>query len=374
MIISRSLIQEILRTALVVTVIVLSIFLILRMMGFLSQAAQGIIPVESIVTLVFLKMVAYLDVMIPLMFYIALLMVLGRWYKDNEMAVLSSAGVSLIDLLKPIAVLAVFMIALVSLFSFFLTPLALKKGYEIENDYRQSSEVSGIIPGVFIESKTGQAVYFVEKYNRKEDYYENVFVYKNSFNKEGVVVSKRAYKVIDSKTGDEFLVLKNGTRYEGTPGTAEYRVIDYEVYALRIETKKKPLSILPVRARDNSEIMDSNDPQLKGEWYWRIAKVILVPVLAIFGLALSFVDARRAKSTGLVLAFLVYFTYSNLFTYSVALVKKGQVSSGTAVWLVHIAFLALAFYFLYRRNQNMPLFPSMNLNALQTIKKKVAKN
>jgi len=362
MIISRSLIQEVLRTALVVTVIVLSIFLILRMMGFLSQAAEGIIPVESILTLVFLKMVAYLDVMIPLMFYIALLMVLGRWYKDNEIAVLSSAGVSLIDLLKPVTVLALLMVALVSLFSFFLTPLALKKGYEIENDYRQSSEVSGIVPGVFVESKTGQAVYFVEKYNRKEDFYENVFVYKNAFDREGIVVSNRAYKVIDSKTGDEFLVLKNGTRYEGTPGTAEYRVIDYEVYALRIETKKKPLSVLPVRARDNSEIMNSSDAQLKGEWYWRIAKVILVPVLAIFGLALSFVDARRAKSTGLVLAFLVYFTYSNLFTYSVALVKKGQVNTGTGIWLVHIAFLALALYFLYRRNQNMPLFPSLHLN------------
>ena len=282
MIINRSLIQEVLRTALVVMVIVLSIFLILRMMGFLSKAAEGIIPVESILTLVFLKMVAYLDVMIPLMFYIALLMVLGRWYKDNEIAVLSSAGVSLIDLLKPVLILAVLMVGLVSLFSFFLTPLALKKGYEIENDYRQSSEVSGIVPGVFVESKTGQAVYFVEKYNRKEDFYENVFVYKNAFDREGIVISKRAYKVIDSKTGDEFLVLKNGTRYEGTPGTAEYRVIEYEIYALRIETKKKPLSVLPVRARDNAEIMNSSDAQLKGEWYWRIAKVLLVPVLAIF--------------------------------------------------------------------------------------------
>ena len=359
MIINRSLIKEVLRTALVVTVIVVSIFLILRMMGFLSQAARGIIPVESILTLVFLKMVAYLDVMIPLMFYIALLMVLGRWYKDNEIAVLSSAGVSLLNLLKPITILAIVMMVLVSLFSFYLTPLALKKGYEIENDYRQSSEITGVIPGVFIESKTSQAVYFVERYNRKEDFYENVFVYKNAFDREGVVVSKRAYKVLDSKTGDEFLVLKNGTRYEGTPGTAEYRVVDYEVYALRIETKKKPISVLPVRARDNLEVMSSNDAQLKGEWYWRIAKVFLVPVLAIFGLALSYVDTRRAKSTGLAFAFLVYFIYSNLGTYSVALVKKGQVNTGTGVWLVHIAFLALALYFLYRRNQNMSLFPSI---------------
>lgn len=363
MIISRSLIQEVLRTAVVVTVIVISIFLILRIMGFLSQAAEGIIPVDAILQLVFLKMIAYLDVMIPLMFYIALIMVLGRWYKDNEMAVLASAGVSLFDLLKPICVLAALMTGLVALFSFFLTPLALQKGYEIENDYRQSSEISGVVPGIFVESKTGQAVYFVEKYNKKEDYYENVFVYKNAFDREGVVVSNQAYQVIDSKTGDEFLILKNGTRYEGTPGTAEYRVIDYEVYALRIESKKKPLSVLPIRARGNEEVRYSEDPRLRGEWYWRIAKVMLVPVLAIFGLALSFVDSRRGKSPGIIIAFLVYFIYSNLFTYSVALVKKGQVNSGAAIWAVHVLFFLLALFFLYRRNLNLPLFPHFNFTS-----------
>ncbi|MGH1542479.1 MAG: LPS export ABC transporter permease LptF [Arenicella sp.] len=366
MIISRSLIQEVLRTAIVVTVIVVCIFLILRVMGFLSQAAEGVIPVDAVLTLVFLKMIAYLDVMIPLMFYIALIMVLGRWYKDHEMAVLASAGFSLIDLLKPVLLLALFISAIVALFSFYLTPLTLSKGYAIENDYRQANEITGVVPGIFVESKTGQAVYFVEKYNKRESRYENVFVYKNSFDREGVVVSDTAYQIVDDETNDEFLVLKNGTRYEGRPGTTQYRVIDYETYALRIESKKKPISVLPIRARSNTEVMNSDQPQLRGEWYWRIAKVMLVPVLAIFGLALSFVDPRRAKSSGIMLAFLVYFIYSNLFTYSVALVKKGTVKTGAGIWWVHIIFLLLALYCLYRRNANLSLFPHFFSKPLKT--------
>ena len=357
MIIHRSLIKEVLRTALVVTVIVISIFLILRVMGFLSQAAEGIIPVESVLILVSLKMVAYLDVMLPLMFYIAILVVLGRWYKEHEMAILSSAGMSVVDLLKPLGLLIFIVGGLVATFSFWLTPLALKKGYEIENEYRQRNDITGVIPGVFIESKTGQAVYFVEKYNKEDQLYENVFLYKNSFEKEGVVVADRATQILDEETGDEFLVLLNGSRYEGQPGTPEYRVIDFERYALRIETKQRPLTSLPIRARSNAELSSSNNPRMKGEWYWRVAKVFLVPVLAIFALALSYVNSRSGKSSGMVVAFVIYFLYSNLLNYSVAVVQKGQLNSPIMIWFIHMIFALLSIYFLYRRNQNLPLFP-----------------
>ena len=357
MIIHRSLIKEILRTALVVTVIVISIFLILRVMGFLSQAAEGIIPVESVLILVSLKMVAYLDVMLPLMFYIAILVVMGRWYKEHEMAILSSAGMSVVDLLKPLGILIFIVGGMVATFSFWLTPLALKKGYEIENEYRQRNDITGVVPGVFVESKTGQAVYFVEKFNKEDQQYENVFLYKNSFEKEGVVVADRATQILDEETGDEFLVLLNGSRYEGLPGTPEYRVVDFERYALRIETKQKPLTRLPIRARGNAELASSDNPRMKGEWYWRVAKVFLVPILAVFALALSYVNSRSGKSSGMIVAFVIYFVYSNLLSYSVAVVQKGQLNSPIMIWFVHMIFALLAIYFLYRRNLNLPLFP-----------------
>ena len=357
MIIHRSLIKEVLRTSIMVTVIVISIFLILRVMGFLSQAAEGLIPVESVLILVSLKMVAYLDIMLPLMFYIAILMVMGRWYKEHEMAILSSVGMSIVDLLKPIGILIFIVGGLVATFSFWLTPLALKKGYEIENEYRQRNDITGVIPGVFVESKTGQAVYFVEKYNKKEGFYENIFLYKTSYDKEGVVVADRATQILDEETGDEFLVLLDGSRYEGQPGTPEYRVIDFERYALRIESKQKPLSSIPIRARGNAELSSSDNPAMKGEWYWRVAKVFLVPILAVFALALSYVNSRGGKSGGMVIAFVIYFIYSNLLNYSVAVVQKGQIKTPILIWLVHTTFALLSIYFLYRRNQNLPLFP-----------------
>ncbi len=361
MIVNRAFISEVLRTALAVTFVILCIFLVMRVMGFLGQAAEGLIPVSGVLSLVVLKMVSYLDVMLPLMFYIALIMVLNRWYSDQEMAVLASAGVGISHFLKPLGWLVLILGSLVAFFSFYLTPLSLANGYQLEKEYRESNEVSGVITGRFVEAKDGNGVYFVEDYNRATGNYENVFVYLASFEREGVVVAKTAFRMEDEKTQDQFLVLVNGSRYEGNPGSPDYRVVDFERYALRLEPRNQTKLYLPVRARPNNELRESTDPRLKSEWYWRVAKVFTLPVLAIFALALSFVDSRRGKSSGLMLAFLVYLTYTNLLAYSVALVKKGEAIDGTPIWLVHALYFVLASYCLYRRNFNLPMVPDINL-------------
>ena len=361
MIINRAFIREVVTTAIAVTIIIITIFLVVRVMGFLSQAAEGLIPVEAVFILVALKMTAYLDVMIPLMFYIALLMVFARWYRDNEIAVLASAGVGITSFFKPVAVIAVCVTATVALFAFYLTPQALAKGFTIEAEYRNSSEVSGVVPGQFVETREGSGVYYVESFNRDKNYYENVFVYKNSFNREGVVVSAIGYRTLDPDSGHQFLVLKNGTRYEGTPGTPSYRVIDFETYALRMEPIDRTEIHLPVKALPNAEIAYAENPLLRGEWYWRVAKVIVFPVLTLFALGLSFVNGRGGRATGMIAAFVIYLVYTNVLGYMIAIVKNEGFVSSTPVWLVHILFFLLSLVILYRRNYNLPMWPNFGL-------------
>ena len=366
MIINKSFVVEVLRTALAVTFVIICIFLVLRVMGFLSQAADGLIPVSGVMSLVGLKMVSYLDVILPLMFYIAMIMVLNRWYSDHEMAVLASAGLGISHFLKPAAVLIFVFGGMVALLSFYLTPYSVAKGMALENEYRQSNEVSGIVTGRFVEAKDGNGVYFVESYNRETDNYENVFVYRASFDREGVVVADRAYRTEDEKTKDQFLVLVNGARYEGNPGSPEYRVIEYEQYALRIESNTKRVSqALPIRARSNSELIASSDLSFRSEWYWRVAKVFTLPILTLFALALSHVDSRQGKASGMALALTVYLSYTQLLAYMVALVKKGVVIGSGPIWLVHAIYFVLAVYALYRRNYNLPILPRINVFGRQ---------
>ncbi len=86
----------------------------------------------------------------------------------------------------------------------------------------------------------------------------NVFVSSNQHQKLGVMVARRGYQET-AENGDRFLVLLNGRRYEGAPGTAEYRVYEFERYAMRVEigeararaptTKTTPTDGSPARIR-----------------------------------------------------------------------------------------------------------------------------
>ncbi len=359
LIINRALVREVLHTSVAVTLVILTIFLVVRMLGFLHAAAQGDIPVESVLVLVALKMVSYLDVILPLMLYIAILMVMGRWHRDNEMTVLSACGVGLGNFLKPLSFLVLLVAGLVAIFSFYLTPLSLTAGWSLETEYRNRSEISGVVPGVFMETRKGKGVYFVERFDKEADRYENVFVYQSSFGKEGVVVARYAYQRMDELTGDHFLVLKNGTRYEGNPGEPDYRILDYESYALRIEPRNQISAVAPVKARPTSEIRGSDHPQLVGEWHWRIAKVLVVPVLGLFALGFSYAGPRSGRVLNTLVAFLIYFVYTNSLGFSVALLKKDRMDPNTGLWWIHGIFLLLALFLFYRRAHNLSLVPRL---------------
>lgn len=367
MIINRAMVTEVLRTSGAVTMIIFSIFLVMRALGFLQQAARGDLPVDSVLVLLVLKLVAYFDVMLPLMLYIAILMVMGRWSRDNEMAVLSACGVSLFNFLKPLLVLVLIMGSIVAAFSFYLTPKANMMGWNLEKEYRNRDEISGVIPGVFMETRRGQGVYFVESYDKQADRYEEVFVYKSSFGKEGVVVSKYAFQRTDELTGDKFLVLTNGTRYEGQPGEPDYRIVDFETYALRIEPREPTPTMGPVKARPTTVVATDSHPALVSEWHWRISKVMVVPILGLFALTFSFVPPRQSRLPGMIMAFLIYFLYTNLLGFGTAMISKGRLSGDVGLWWIHLGFLLLGLILFYRRARNLPLvrLPRLGLPRLR---------
>jgi lipopolysaccharide export system permease protein len=211
---------------------------------------------------------------------------------------------------------------------------------------------------MFMETRKGTGVYFVERLDRAKDRYENVFVYQSSQKREAVVVAKYGYKHVDEATGDPFLVLKNGTRYEGTPGELEYRVVDYETFALRIEERAPEAPEIPLKGRPTRNIYRMPEPEAQAEWHWRIAKVAAIPALALFALAFSYFSPRQGNVGAMIAAFAVYFLYSNALGFGVAQLKRGKLPPDAGLWAIHAVFLALALLMFHRRAHNRPLLPS----------------
>ena len=339
----------------------LVIFLVIRTLGFLRMAAEGVMPLGRIVSLLGLKLLSYLDVMLPLMLYVAILLVLGRWRKDNELIVLAASGLGLPAFLRPAVTLMLISVLLIGGFSFYLSPLSVQAGARVETELRNRSDLESVVPGLFIESASASAVYFVESRDADSKRLKNLFAYGSDLGNEVVIVAANGYQ--ETRSGTDYLVMTEGVRYDGTPGSPTYRVTRFEKYGIRIQQQSSgPLNV-PLRGWKTQRLMASTNPLPVSELCWRISKVVMVPILILFALASSSGYSRRQRLPGFVIALGIYFVYYNAVGLLVGMIRNGTVTDSTMLWLLHLLMLVAAGYFFWCRSNNRPLLGRLNAAA-----------
>ena len=115
--------------------------------------------------------------------------------------------------------------------------------------------------------------------SEEEGAVRNVFVSSVQQGREGVMVS-RTGRLETAENGDRFVVLENGRRYEGLPGTANFRVTEFARYALRIQDKPRKTPELTSRSASTLELLAVNLSTFRGELLWRIGVPVAALVLA----------------------------------------------------------------------------------------------
>ena len=356
MILRRALAREVLLTSGAVTAVIFCIFIVVRVLGFLRQAAEGIIPVDSIFLLLVLKVIAYMDVILPLMIFVAMLMVLGRWSRENEMTIMAAAGFGLSHLLRPAGFLLLVGMVIVGGFSLVVGPMAVRAVGALEHELKSRNDIVGISPGVFMETRAGRAVYFVETRNDETGQYEGVFAWGSDAGREGVILAKTAERQIDPDSQDVFLVLENGVRYEGAPGESVYRTIQFERYAIRDSSGPASPVRYPLHGWKTSRLWQSGGLLERKELAWRVSKIAVLPALIIFALALGRVKPRSKRYVSMFVALSIYFAYTNLVTLACAQVTRGGAGPLAGLLTVHLFFAAAAAYLFWRRANDQPLW------------------
>src|SRR5213078_410180 len=169
--------------------------------------------------------------------FVAVLLALTRSYRDSEMTVWFTSGLSIAAWIKPVLQFALPVALVCGLLSFAVTPWSQAQSVEYQRLLASRDDVSSVTPGVFVESRSADRVFFVDKLSERDDVVNNVFVQSTQANKMGVMVAQRGY-IETAENGDRFVVLLKGRRYEGTPGTLDYRTVDFDRYAIRIEPRE----------------------------------------------------------------------------------------------------------------------------------------
>lgn len=328
--------------------VLLGIILTTQLVRFLGLAASGSISVAGIFALLGLTAFNYLPVLLSLTLFISVLMVIKRSYRDSEMVVWFSSGLSLTRWIGPVLSFALPIVCLIALLSLLLSPYAVTKSEEFQHYMDNRDEVSQITPGMFRESKQNERVFFVDNVNEGENIVSNVFVSSTQNQKLGIMVARRGlFETMPN--GDRFLVLLNGRRYEGLPGTTEYKISQFDRYATRIESRDLKAALPSAKSLPTSVLLTSVNPIHKGELAWRIGLPLSALILALFAIPLSFLNPRAGRSLNIIVAIFVYMIYKNTISISQAWIAQQRFDFTIGLWGVHVAMVCILVVYFARR-------------------------
>jgi lipopolysaccharide export system permease protein len=343
-IIFRYLSKDILVSACAVCFALLMIFLSSRFVGLLADAAAGKYSVDVLFIMIGYRMPGFLQIILPLGFYIAILLAYGRLYMESEMVVLSACGMSQRQLMAvtmvPAAVVALF----VALFSFWLSPLGSQNYARVLDEQRNRSDFESLNAGRFQSLGQGGTISYVDQITNSRKRLDDVFIARASADKAGNMVVMAAYgeQIQHPEYNQRYLVLHDGYRYEGQPGTADFRVTKFSTYGQYMP----PVEVTgdytnQTDAKTTGELIASNDRSLRAALQWRISLPVMVFVVALLAVPLSRTNPRQGRYMKMLPAILVFVFYFIFLSSLRGAMENGKWPIYPGLWAVHAAFLTL---------------------------------
>ena len=143
-------------------------------------------------------------------------------------------------------------------------------------------------------------------------------------------------------------MLKNGFRYEGQPGAANFRSIYYDTYGVLLPKPEVQTEISDREAMSTAQLLSEDGLDERAELQWRIAIPLLVPIVAFFAVPLARVNPRQGRFLKLLPAILLYMAYLALLISARGWIESGKLPPALGLWWVHGLFLLIGLGFNWR--------------------------
>lgn len=349
MIFRRAIRREFRHAAAGVFVALFAIALTMVLIRLLGQAAGGRVPADAVMALIGFGALAQLPIILSLTLFIAVLLPLSRSYRDSEMVVWFAAGLPLTAFIRPVLQFALPFSLVIAGLTLFVTPWANMQSEIYRTAMEDRDDSSRVAPGIFRESAGGQRVFFVESGSAEEGRLRGVFVVSEQEGALTMMVSKLGSVIVDAQ-GDRFVVLDDGHRYDGAPGSAGFRVVEFDRYEVLIESREPASPTVRLKATPSVELLEQLESRRAvGELANRIGLPVAALMLSLLAIPLSFVNPRAGRGANLLMAVLAFMVYNNVISLVGTWIVQGKLSAGVAMVLPHLVVAGLLVLLFYKR-------------------------
>ncbi|MFC6380123.1 LPS export ABC transporter permease LptF [Psychrobacter glacincola] len=375
-------------------------FLVVMMLGgrlirYFGIAAEGNLDIGLLFTIIGYNLPYFLELILPLAFFIALMLVFGRLYVDQEMAVINASGVSrgrLGRLMTPL-ILALFVGE--AALSIVGKPWGVRSSENVWQQQALTSAFDLIRPNQFISSgnyhlyvgslsddkKQLQDVILIQSEPEKKGSsakndtaidventidpetaeqlnipeLPNALINNTDISKDTITLAKRAEQVDMGNSGVTQLDLFQGRRYEVGAGSLKYNQVGFDRYRITLTESSKEVitednietqAIGPLwqAATGNAQVGSNNAMRAaQGELGYRLSLPWLMIIAPMLAVPLAQVRPRQGRWLRLFPSILLFVSCALGIISLKNAVGKGSVSVWAYAWLI-LGFMALALY------------------------------
>jgi lipopolysaccharide export system permease protein len=368
MIILRYLSKEVLQTTFAVTSVLLVIIMSGRFVKYLAEAAAGKMDPSVLLAIMFYRLPGFLELILPLGFFVAILLAYGRLYTDSEMTVLFSCGVSRKKLIAWTYVSAGLIALCIGSLSLWLTPLGLQEAEKILAQQKARNDFETMQPARFQLSRNKNLVSYTESISGDQEVLESFFLAKMGVKKNDplmAVRSKTAEYIENKQLDQRYLLLTEGTRYEGRPGTKNYRVTEFTEFAQHVDGPKEIVLANKVNILPTTQLFGSSSPHHQAALQWRFSSPLVVLIVTLLGVIFSHTNPRRGRYAMLFPSIILYLIYLVLLNAARGAIEEERLPAFIGLWSVHLLFFGLGIMLLVDKKQWLAVFRRPKANVVK---------
>ncbi|MBR9770293.1 MULTISPECIES: LPS export ABC transporter permease LptF [unclassified Halomonas] len=345
MIIFRYLTREILLTMSAVAGVLLLVIMGSRFIRYFANAAEGEIPANILGSLMLYHMPGFLELILPLAFFLGILLAYGQLYLNSEITVLVACGTSPNRLLTVSLVPAALVALLVGIFSLWLTPAGALHNELVLEEQRSKLDFSALAPGRFQEFGSGRIAY-ASDVSEDGERMQEVFISERQKRSDGspesvVTRATQGYQSVDPDTGSRYLVLEDGERYSAEAGRADAERLEFGTYAVRLARAVEAVETDSAEFATTTTLLNDASPEARAQLQWRLGAPLMVFVLTLLAQPLSRVNPRQGRFAKLLPAIFLYVAYLSLLLAAMDAIGSGSLPAVIGMWPIHAGFLIL---------------------------------
>jgi lipopolysaccharide export system permease protein len=320
-----------------------AILAIYQLGAVLKRAADYQYPRELVLRLFALGAAENFSLLLPLGVLLGIVLALGRLYHESEMTAARACGYVRGRAWLPAILLAVPIALLSAWLNLEYAPHAAGRRAALTAEAVRAGLAVPIAAGRFRSFDGGRTVVYARAADSTGQM-QKVFIKQTAGAEVIATVAQRAHREIGPDGFSQTIVLLDGERSEGVPGSAHYRFLKFTELRVPLTLPAPAARAQRLDERSSEELLASDDRRWQAELQWRLGFPVMVLVGAACAMTLGRLRPRQGRYERVWKAVLVFAIYGNLATAARTWYEHGLTPAPLGIWWVHLPFIVMCLW------------------------------